>query len=110
VTVDARTWVAGREPAPPPALAAQVARALDAVPSELAIVDACLHAAEDTLGRVLSAPAGRETALDLLTADALVTYAFEAAGEEPDRLGHVAREAMARLSRLGGGAVTGDAP
>jgi hypothetical protein len=45
------------------------------------------------LERVLSHPAaGRDLALDLLAADALVTYAFEAQAEEdPGRLVELAR-------------------
>ncbi len=42
----------------------------------------------------------RALALDLLTADALVTYAFEAAGDDPAALPALARNAMRRLSRL----------
>jgi hypothetical protein len=114
VTADARAWAASREPAPPPALAGAVARALgDAlgdVPNADGVTGACLLAAERVLARVLaddaSSAAGgareaaRDTGLDLLAADALVTYAFEAAADEPERLGDVARDAMARLSRV----------
>ncbi len=45
----------------------------------------------------------RSTALDLLTADALVTLAFEAEGVDPARLAGMdarARDAMLRISRL----------
>ena len=58
----------------------------------------CLAAAEDLLRELLSRPsAGRESALDLLTVDALVTYAFEAASDDPDSLAERADQAMTRL-------------
>jgi hypothetical protein len=43
---------------------------------------------------------GRDSALDLLAADALVTYAFESAAERPDRLAERARAALARLAQV----------
>jgi hypothetical protein len=46
----------------------------------------------------------RGAALDLLSADALVTYAFEATSERPDELPTAARDAMVRLSRAGSAA------
>ena len=52
-----------------------------------------------TLARVLADGAtARAAAIDLLAADALVTYAFEAASESPDRLPDLAHRAMTRLS------------
>jgi hypothetical protein len=44
----------------------------------------------------------RDAALDLLTADALVTYAFEAAAESPREVDAIAAEAMQRIARIGG--------
>jgi hypothetical protein len=43
---------------------------------------------------------GRECAPELLAADALVTYAFEAASDDSPRLAGRARDAMTRLARL----------
>jgi hypothetical protein len=43
----------------------------------------------------------RESALDLLTADALVTYAFEAGAESPTDLAERAADAMTRIAALG---------
>ena len=82
------TWLATRRPAPPAALRAQIERAVtDAaapLPDHLAEVGRAL------LGRVASRPqGGRELALDLLAADAFITYAFEAQAEED--VGAVAR-------------------
>jgi hypothetical protein len=51
--------------------------------------------------------AQRETALDLLAADALVTYAFEAASEDPGRLQARAAAAMRDISSVA--AAGGDA-
>ncbi len=90
-------WLARRRPAPPGALGAHLARSVRdraaPLPDHLAAEGA------ELLRRVVAAsPAGRERALDLLAADAFVTYAFEAQAEV-DVLG---LEALAeRVSRLG---------
>ena len=73
-------WLGTRRPAPPPALRAQIERAVvDAplpLPAHLAELGRVL------LGRVASrSEGGRELALDLLAADAFITYAFEAQAE-----------------------------
>jgi hypothetical protein len=66
-----------------------------------AALEQTLAAAETLLGELLARPTtGRESALDLLAVDALVTYAFEAASSEPATLGARAGEAMIRLSAL----------
>lgn len=63
---------------------------------------ACLSAAEDALARLVrDGDDSRAGALDLLAIDALVTYAFEAAAEDPSRIDGLAMHAMARLSRVG---------
>lgn len=73
------TWLSGRRPAPPPALAGRLAEAVateaGAPPATLARLGARL------LDRVADAATDRRQALDLLAADALVTYAFEAQAE-----------------------------
>ncbi len=62
---------------------------------------ACLAAGEAMLARVLREDcASRDTALDLLTADALVTRAFERAADSPASLPGFADEAMRRIARL----------
>src|SRR2546428_885670 len=73
-------WLDERRPAPPPALRAHLEAAVvdapDPLPEHLA------RLGSDLLARVASHPAGgREVALDLLAADAFVTYAFEAQAE-----------------------------
>ena len=77
---DLMTWLAERRPAPPPALEARLRAAVtdsaEPLTAHLADVGGAL------LARVAAAPAGgRELALDLLAADAFVTYAFEAQAE-----------------------------
>jgi len=60
-----------------------------------------VRAAEDVLRGVLAAePMTRAQALDLLAADALVTYAFEVASDDPATLADRANDAMSRLGRV----------
>lgn len=96
-------WLQSRAPVPPEALAHRVREVLGADLERDAgdTHRACESAAERLLGALLSAPsAGRETALDLLAVDALVTYAFEHAAESAD-LDAEAAEAMRRIAVLG---------
>lgn len=99
-------WLRQREPAAPPALARRVAELLRPSENDAAAAAAsrCLEAAEQLLVGLLAQPhAGRECALDLLTVDALVTYAFEACGgnDEPMQLDERAHQAMLDVARLG---------
>jgi hypothetical protein len=78
--IEVLAWLDQRRPAPPATLRAQIERAVtDAtlpLPAHLAELGHAL------LGRVASRPdGGRELALDLLAADAFITYAFEAQAE-----------------------------
>ena len=97
-------WLARRTPRPPAAL---VRRVEDALGDSLALdahvaADACLRSAELLVSALLrSNSTTRESALDLLTADALVTYAFEAAAESPVDLAPRAAQAMRRIAALG---------
>ena len=73
-------WLESRRPAPPGALLAPLEAAVtdraEALPDHLSAVG------RELLARVAASPrAGRELALDLLAADAFVTYAFEAQAE-----------------------------
>ena len=95
---------------PPAALAQRVEAALrefggaDAGTHPPYSAEACITACEALLGRLLGEGcATRAAATDLLAADALVTYAFEAASTEPARLEERARDAMARLAALAHG-------
>jgi hypothetical protein len=97
-------WLALRTPPPPPALRARLERALGpALASHRdSASDACLRASEDLVEQLLRGDCtSRDSALDLLTADALVTYAFEAAAELPGGLAERATGAMRRIAALG---------
>ena len=99
MTLDA--WLRQRAPAPPDRLLARIQERLgDRRDKDASVApEACLDAAEELLRELISRPSmRRDAALDLLTADALTTYAFEAAaGANPESLGNVASAAMARL-------------
>ena len=96
-------WLASRRPVPPPALAGRLIEALGAEahvpPADMS--DVLLAASEGLLRRLLTAGrTDRQTALDLLTADAFVTYAFEAASDDAARITSRAQRAMTRISQL----------
>ena len=89
-------WLDSRRPAPPPTLRAHLDRRVPPASrggGEGALPDHLAAAGRDLLDRVLSHPAaGRDLALDLLAADALITYAFEAQAEEdPGRMVELAQ-------------------
>jgi hypothetical protein len=94
-------WLETRTPAPPPRLLQRVVEVLGpdakAEASSRVLIDAA-----DRLLRGLSAQRtlGRESALDLLTVDALVTYALECAAASPETLVDVTTEAMERLGSI----------
>jgi hypothetical protein len=97
-------WLGARTVVAPPALAARVREALGEHWSDDASAThaVCEAAAERVLASLLAArETGRETALDLLAADALVTYAFEHAAELPDGLEARASAVMLRIATLG---------
>lgn len=96
-----RDWLRSRPDHPPERLATRIDEMLaarGAAPTEQA-PEACVESAALLLADLLARrSAGRESALDLLTVDALVTYAFEAASERPTTLGDRAHDAMRRLA------------
>ena len=96
-----REWLARRDQAPP-ALARRLADVLGVAGLEAPHTpERYLAAAESLLGGMLhDGCATREAALDLLVCDALVTYAFEAAADQPERLGLLTRQAMTRIAAL----------
>jgi hypothetical protein len=97
-------WLARRTPSPPPALRARLHAALGegAITDDLNVTETCLAAAERVLVDLLHGECiSRDSALDLLTADALVTYAFEAAGESSEDFASRATDAMRRFAALG---------
>jgi len=76
-------------------LRADLQRGTDELPA------VCLAAGEQLLARLLdSGSTSRETALDLLTVDALVTYAFEVAADEPSLFLERAANAMNRIASI----------
>ena len=98
-----RAWLRERTPRPPERLTERIDAALgdrgdaDRIHTETA----CLDAADLLLREILIRDStGRDSALDLLTVDALVTYAFEAASERPDTLDTHASRAVVQLSEV----------
>ena len=97
-------WVASRTPRSPDRLVARVRSVLESHP-EWASSDtaaALVSAAEALLADVVAAREGqaRDAALDLLAADACVTWAFEAAADDPSIIGARAEDAMRRLAAV----------
>lgn len=96
-------WLRSRASQPPEALA----RRLDAVLGESlslsadTIPELFLAKGERLVADLLNTHStSRNSALDLLTADALVTYAFEAASETPSAIETRASAAMTRIAAL----------
>ncbi len=94
-------WIDRRELVPPPALrrrldgAVTATRAVEALP----VPDAALEAALQLLdGLLRAADLSRGGAIELLAADALMTYAFEATADTPERLEALAEQAMRRIA------------
>ncbi|HEY2162799.1 MAG TPA: hypothetical protein VGH04_02355 [Gemmatimonadaceae bacterium] len=99
-------WLREREPAPPARLAARIETAIGARLAEPSTnaAEVCLETCERLFSDVAARPSqGRETALDLLAADALATYALEAATDSPAMLEARALDAMQRLTAIAGG-------
>lgn len=94
-------WVARAEPAAPPALVRRVTEVIVAHPAweALPVADALTLAGEELLRAVLGAAAAeaRASALDLLAADACMTWAFEVAATAPELLSVRAQDVMGRI-------------
>jgi hypothetical protein len=100
-------WLERRTPKAPVALAERVRAALGpALDHDVDAGRGRTHAALlDAARSLLSATPGcespeRSAALDLLAADALVTYAFEIAAEDPEVIDALADSAMRELGAL----------
>jgi hypothetical protein len=97
-------WLDSRTPPPP----ARLAERLDAALADVAVSDAesisdLLTAAALAILRRLAADRGAESraaAIDLLAADALITYALEAAAEDCESFAAQPTAIMARLAGL----------
>ena len=96
-------WLTSRTPAAPADLV-ECVRALFKEHPEWNVLhraDAFIAASEELLRRVLGhSCAARSSALDLLAADACVTYAFEAAADEPGTIAARAESAMRRIAAI----------
>ena len=96
-------WFADLEPPPPPALIEKLQRLItdDASKPVSEVPEVCLRAGENLLRELLaSGSMSRGTALDLLSVDALVTYAFEAGASNPEHLEQLTSDAMMRIGAL----------
>jgi hypothetical protein len=96
-------WLQSREPRPPAELMDGLERALGpALTADASTATSeFLSAAERMLrGLVAGGETGREVAADLLTIDALTTYAVEAATEVLGSLPDFAEDAMARFANV----------
>ena len=104
-------WLERRAEAAPESLRPRLAESVRATAdvSGASLVELSSRAGERLLARLLEHGCGpRSAAPDLLAADALVTYAFEAAAEDESLSAKAieasAAEAMARIAALGGSA------
>ena len=97
-------WIGARPDEVPARLLARVTEVAAAHPawSDLPLPEAFREAGECLLKGVLNAgpDVARASALDLLAADACVTWAFEAAAEDPASLGARADAAMRRIREV----------
>lgn len=96
-------WLDGLTPPPPPALLARLRELLapHANRPQGEAPRACLVAGEAQLTALLAEGAtDRNSALDLLAIDALVTYAFQAAADRPEELEVLTRDAMTRIAAI----------
>lgn len=96
-------WLLALQPTPPRALALRLSELLAPYLAMSAdrVPEVCLDAGERLLDALLtSGSTSRGSALDLLAVDALVTYAFQAAADDPQQLEPRAARAMARIAQL----------
>jgi hypothetical protein len=102
--VRAGDWIAQAQPEAPERLVTRVREVLATNPKakQSGVAEALLDAADVLLRLVLREgdELARERALDLLAADACVTWAFEAAADDPGTLSARAQETMQRLQQV----------
>jgi hypothetical protein len=103
--MDPREWLAARRPAPPVTLAASLEVAVSGFVSspDVSMSATLSEAGAGILERLTgaTAPASRrEVAIELLSADALLTYALEAAAEDCESFAASADAVIARLVSL----------
>lgn len=96
-------WLRARSAEAPAALVNCIAELFQAHPEWKALprTEVFLAAGEVLLERVLAGdPKSRASALDLLAADACVTYAFEAAADAPLTVAPLAERAKRRIAAI----------
>jgi len=94
-------WIRGRSPAPPPHLLSRIEAMAANAPRAATPADALLDAAAAAMADVLrDGCLTRSAGLDLLTIDALVTYAFEAAADDAQQLDERSGTALVRIAAL----------
>jgi hypothetical protein len=82
VSAATAAWLAAREPVPPAALAAALERAVEPFAGVAPLAAALAEAGVRALREAIALGDDRAAAYALLTADALFTYAVEAAAEQ----------------------------
>ena len=94
-------WLDAREPAPPPRLRERLAALLSAHVDGAVTPEALLRASAAVLAHLVQdGDTARASALELLAADALATYAFEAQADDPEGLDEFCSWAMRTLSAV----------
>jgi hypothetical protein len=102
---DLLDWLAARQPARPAALAERMDRAVAESPDAVLAAAPSPATALGNIGLLMLTdltqrePQADGLALDLLAADAFVTYAFEAAAEQGEPIAPLARGMVAEASR-----------
>lgn len=92
-----REWLATRKPEPPPQLSERLAEIVgDEAFNGASTADVLIERGIQTLRSALS---DRDGALDLLAADALITYAMEAAADDFATMDATAADAIQRIAR-----------
>jgi hypothetical protein len=96
-----REWLETRRPAPPPRLLHRIVEVLGPDATADANADVLVGAAARLLRELTERPMlARDSALDLLTVDALVTYSLECAAASPETLVDATTSAIGRLGAL----------
>ena len=96
-----REWLETRTPAPPPRLLQRIVEVLGPDATAEASADVLVGAAARLLSELTARPSlTRDSALDLLTVDALVTYSLECAAASPDTLVDATTRAIERLGAI----------
>jgi hypothetical protein len=97
-TVHVGDWLASRVPSPPPSLAQMLSEIVGDETCEPASLPNSLitHAVKllETIGD------DRDAAIHLLAADALITYAMEAAADDCSTISNTAASALSRISAV----------